>query len=182
MFRRGNVDETKSIPPTRYTAYKLRGSWPVYEADFDCISSADNGYVTFQLEFPDGGDGDQVSLKLSVLGNNPGEAQVVQERVALKCTYSYDESCCETLEAETTSAPNTSGNVLTLSRHGTTGLLLMTSDTALSVSSGDLIRITGTTLPSYNVVSSVIAQLGPTLVVLNRVWVGNSASGSWVQL
>ena len=138
--------------------------------------------MTFQLEFPDGGDGDQVSLKLSVLGNNPGEAQVVQERVALKCTYSYDESCCETLEAETTSAPNTSGNVLTLSRHGTTGLLLMTSDTALSVSSGDLIRITGTTLPSYNVVSSVIAQLGPTLVVLNRVWVGNSASGSWVQL
>ena len=49
VFRKGNVDPVNKVPAGRFWPYKLRGTWPTFYADFDCIDSGTMGSVVFQL-------------------------------------------------------------------------------------------------------------------------------------
>jgi len=64
-WRKGNVDASTGTPPARSKPYKLGGSWPNFTAQFDCINPAEQGYVSFVLQFDGCQESDNVVLNLT---------------------------------------------------------------------------------------------------------------------
>jgi len=131
VARKGNTDPAGRQSPYKLEPYKLSGEFPQFRATFDCLEPGLNAFVTFQLDFSPGSDGQVVQLDLSVEGDDPGEALPIVETTELKCSADTDEQCCQ--EPTTTTpdpdATTTTGTTVTATT-GTGTTSTTTSTTA----------------------------------------------------
>jgi hypothetical protein len=194
VFRRGNVDSAQAIPPNRMRPYTLIGEWPVFYVDFDCVNPADLGYITFELDFTDGNEGDLVTMTVHVEDPNPTGAQDVEETTRLKCLPESDSTCCEVVEINTTTTTTTTtttaagptmGSLVAAYQDSPTGhlILLLASDGGSPTwEIGDQIEVSGNSEAGYNTVHTIEHIYHSLAVRVSTLWTVTSYGGTWTKL
>lgn len=179
VLRSGNVDPTSTAPPSRQVPYKLRGAWPTFYADFDCINSGTLGSVVFQLEFT-GQTGQELTLTVSVDGNNPTDAAAVSETAIINCEQD-PEGCCEAAEVTTETAETVLLPITTVTGFEAAGSVIINLAEPLprALPVGRSVTIISTATNALNGAHSVsiAAAAGSREVVVSSIWTANSTGG-----
>ena len=184
--RRYNIDPSSTVPPNVWQPYTLEGDFPVFTARFDCINPGQVGTVTFQLDFPGGGESDNVCVTVK-----PGvglEGTPSHECCSgLKCES--DEDCCEPgstsaseLTAETASVEKDSGSIDEIVLNFATGNTSIRTVGVHALSVGDSVAVTGNSVAAYNKTHIVTHIESTTSVITDVIYTATGSGGNYQEL
>jgi hypothetical protein len=186
-MRRNNVDPEDDTPAGIWKPYQLIGDFPVFRARFDCIHPGEVGTVVFQMDFPGAGDGDNVCMRVSTKSGTPTQS-VSECCTGLVCSGSED--CCEVGGTDPIDPPpeedpvGEDGDIDRIYRNFATGttVLSLSSATPHTLSPGDEVEVTGSSVDGYNTTHKILQTPSDVMLITDVTYTEDATGGRYAKV